>query len=380
MNAVDTVRQANIVGVDRQAVVDELNAISKTYSGMQSSPFGKLIILMAEAPRFKDRTHTVREIVNVLQPALMRTSSFEQKSFKQLVQQHPFMMQDMYYVVFGWNILPGRLRSRLELAKIAHDYYGVQKEYLFLFAVTIFGRYPNATAAQGSAELASDVEAVKQWMIWCMTKNVVAQLVNAKNLAGEFLGEIQSSINQGIPPEDIISSVMFRTFYDILPYNIMYTPVNGAPVSLGEVLAPNNADPATCYVISVMYPALGVAAPETITSYNVLRNALAIALRANASLDQMEQIYPSAIQRPLGVLRQLDVDLIRVAARHARLDIMQAYGFGPSFLAYLEAFEIPVQKFLQSCSPAIRQTVSQILGLAQSSQNVGITTLDVKYG
>ena len=62
-------------------------------------------------------------------------------------------------------------------------------------------------------------------------------------------------------------------------------------------------------------------------------------------------------------MANLDFDFIMTAATAARLDVMEAYGFGPSFLAYLDTNNVSVEDFLRKCHPSIRLAVGRILGL-----------------
>lgn len=349
-----SLRGQNFDEAQRAEAIETLDRVAQTYSGAQSSVFGELITLMAHTRDGTDRHDTVSAIID-LRPRLDQASSMEVRTFKNLVNRNPIILQDMTIVVletpaFGLGIYVAR---RFKMIQIAHDYYDVTKEYLFLLVVNDYGSTLAGFAAHKPSVLEirqQTNDAINEWVRWSMDKSVVSQLVTGKALAKQFLDIVAAEVR------DIFCSVVMKAIYDVLPFNIAYRDVTGHN-SLKRIV--ENATPEIRVAAFVVYPAWATSLDGIELDEPLRWRSIEEALQAEATVEQINQLLP--IQESL--LDDIRDMVIYKFPLYGRLDLMIAYGFGPEYQSEFTSRK-SLDFFLAQCRVDIRDQVLVLLGLS----------------
>ena len=350
-----SLRGQNFDEAQRAEAIETLDRVAQTYSGAQSSVFGELITLMAHTRDGTDRHDTVTAIVE-LRPRLDQASSMEVRTFKNLVNRYPIILQDMTIVVletpaFGLGVYVDR---RFKMIQIAHDYYDVTKEYLFLLVVNDYGstlagftghRLPVVEIRQQT------IEAINEWVRWSMDKSVVSQLVTGKALAKQFLDIVAPQVR------DIFCSAVMKAIYGVLPFNIAHLDAMGY-TSLKQIVE-NVAPPEIQVAVSVIYPAWGTSLDGIELDESLRWRSIEEALHAEATVKQINQLLPVE-QSPLDDIHDMVIYKFPI---YGRLDLMIAYGFGPEYQSEFPSSR-SLQNFLAQCRVDIRDQVLVLLGLS----------------
>lgn len=303
-------------------IADILNRESLTWRRMPQSPLATLVKLMTYR-----KAHTMLFRVFTTNKNYVDTPSRELETFKALQVKHPWLRtaaKTAFANVSRSEVSP---REHWVISEVLHFLYDLPKELIYCEIVKRWTLTLSVQIDLDGAWTKNDMMDLINFMTWTVTKDVAKSFTDPYNYFTQLAVDIWAA--QSVDSE-ISPSLTFATTMRLMPFNIRAIYPDGTFSSLQDILengpAPDNI------AAHILYPDVFGAPPEPETMQDIVY-AIRAALWGGASLEQIQQIYPYTASPTRAVMM---ADIARVALSVGRMDIAEAYGFGPSFLAYID--------------------------------------------
>ena len=303
-------------------VVAILNKESLTWRRMPQSPLATLVKLMTYR-----KAHTMLFRVFTTNKNYVDTPSRELETFKRLQLKYPWLRtaaETVFANVTRYEVSP---REHWVISEVLHFLYDLPKELIYCEIVKRWTLILSVEIDSDGAWTKNDMMDLIGFMTWTVTKDVAKSFTDPYNYFTRLALHVWAA--QSVDSE-ISPSLTFATTMRLMPFNIRAIYPDGSFSSLQDILedgaAPDNI------AAHILYPNVFGPPPEPETVQDIVQ-AIRTALWGGASLQQIQQIYPYTTSPTRAALM---ADIARAALSVGRMDIAEAYGFGPSFLAYLD--------------------------------------------
>lgn len=365
----------------------ELEAVHQTYTGMGVSPTVKLLSLIEESALagYTHRQIEIWQIIVDLSTALNVVNSIELETLYRLAREDEWIRKGAFFASFGVGLPSAYMTAYgqeipelplyFDFVKVMHRYLGVSKSYFLLYGLE---RFSQMAAFSGSSfeslqKNQNIAETVVAWIQWCLDKMLVRELTKSDSLLAKRALEVIFA-NE----EHVISNLAFQTLVQEFPFNIKYTdPATGATTSIASNFALDRERSDEYPIARIMLPRLFRSNTPLVIDGSKIPLYMSIAIKANASLEQLDQIYSTAgrINQQIG---DVEYEIIRWASHVGRLDVMQKYGFGPAYLPLLRD-DNDILAFVRYCRADIREGVLANLGLSRSKTVALTRQIETEY-
>ena len=310
-----------------EEVVDALDKESLTWRNMPQSPLARMVYFLGDGS-LRNKSGRILFQMFVANNNFVDTPSRELDKFKSLQIRFPWMRKSARIayaaVVRKYQASP---REHWIISQVFHFLYDLPKEFIYSEIVRLWTLAFSVSKDNGTAWDEVDMKDLIDFMTWTITRMVAKILTDPYSYYTRLAMDMW---NVQAENSEISSSLTFATTMRLMPFNMRAIYPDGTNSSFQSIL---ENGPRWDYIAAhVLYPTVFTDVPEPDTIRDIA-HAIRTALSGGASLQQVQQIYPYTNNPTRAALM---ADIARAALSVGRMDIAEAYGFGPSFLAYID--------------------------------------------